>query len=206
MTDSPDPAALTATAARVIAREAQALTRLAGDLPDGFARACEILLAARGRAIVSGMGKSGHIARKIAATLRLHRHARAFRPPGRGEPRRSGHGDAGRRGAGAVQLRRDAGAGRPRRPYPPLRHPADRHGRRATEHAARRPTWRCCCPTRPRPAGPGIVPTTSTTMTLALGDALARGADGAPPVHAGTFPHLPPRRQAGRAAGARSAT
>ena len=57
------------TGRRVILREAGALEALAGALDDRFAEALGLLMAAKGRVIVSGMGKSGHIARKIAATF-----------------------------------------------------------------------------------------------------------------------------------------
>ena len=58
-----------AAARRVLTTAAQALTGLAEALDGDFSRAVDIILAAKGRVIVSGMGKSGHIARKIAATL-----------------------------------------------------------------------------------------------------------------------------------------
>ena len=48
---------------------ADALAGLAAALDGEFVRAVDVMLAAKGRVIVSGMGKSGHIARKIAATL-----------------------------------------------------------------------------------------------------------------------------------------
>src|SRR5437667_381246 len=54
---------------RVLALEATAVQRLADTLGPAFARAIEILAAAKGRVIVSGVGKSGLIARKIAATF-----------------------------------------------------------------------------------------------------------------------------------------
>ncbi|MCB1311059.1 MAG: KpsF/GutQ family sugar-phosphate isomerase, partial [Sedimentitalea sp.] len=57
------------TGRRVIRIEAEALNRLESSLNGSFDRAVELLLNATGRVIVSGMGKSGHIARKIAATL-----------------------------------------------------------------------------------------------------------------------------------------
>ena len=57
------------TARRVIRIEANALQELEASLDDSFTRALDLILAAKGRVIVSGMGKSGHIARKIAATL-----------------------------------------------------------------------------------------------------------------------------------------
>jgi arabinose-5-phosphate isomerase len=53
----------------VLETEAQAVASLAARLDARFARAVELLLACRGRVVVSGVGKSGHIARKLAATL-----------------------------------------------------------------------------------------------------------------------------------------
>lgn len=60
---------LLATGQRVIRREAGALQVLAEGLDGNFSKAVGLLMAAKGRVIVSGMGKSGHIARKIAATF-----------------------------------------------------------------------------------------------------------------------------------------
>ncbi|HEX6853513.1 MAG TPA: KpsF/GutQ family sugar-phosphate isomerase [Candidatus Polarisedimenticolaceae bacterium] len=56
-------------ARRVLSIEAEAVSRLAGRLGDEFDRAVELLLGCRGRVIVTGMGKSGIIAQKIAATF-----------------------------------------------------------------------------------------------------------------------------------------
>src|SRR5579864_4606461 len=64
-----DDALLLASARRALAIEAQAVAALAPRLDGGFANACRICLACEGRVVVTGMGKSGHIARKIAATL-----------------------------------------------------------------------------------------------------------------------------------------
>ncbi|GAA4337682.1 KpsF/GutQ family sugar-phosphate isomerase [Pigmentiphaga soli] len=58
-----------ASARRTLAIETQALQDLAGRLDDSFVAAVRMLLDCRGRVVVSGIGKSGHIARKIAATL-----------------------------------------------------------------------------------------------------------------------------------------
>jgi arabinose-5-phosphate isomerase len=58
-----------ALARDVIETEARAVAALADRLDARFARAVELLLACRGRVVVSGIGKSGHIARKLAATL-----------------------------------------------------------------------------------------------------------------------------------------
>jgi arabinose-5-phosphate isomerase len=64
-----DPAALVAAGRRALEIEGRAIAALGPRLDATFARACEICLGCRGRVIVSGMGKSGHIAGKIAATL-----------------------------------------------------------------------------------------------------------------------------------------
>ena len=58
-----------ATAREVLRTEADAIAALIGRLDDNFARAVELLAATQGRVIVTGMGKSGLVARKIAATL-----------------------------------------------------------------------------------------------------------------------------------------
>jgi arabinose-5-phosphate isomerase len=64
-----DPHQMIARGQRVLATEAQAVAALEGRLDGAFVRACELLLACRGRVVVMGMGKSGHIGSKIAATL-----------------------------------------------------------------------------------------------------------------------------------------
>ena len=64
-----DPAALIAAGRRALEIEGRAISALVPRLDSGFARACSICLECHGRVIVSGMGKSGHVAGKIAATL-----------------------------------------------------------------------------------------------------------------------------------------
>lgn len=66
---SPAVAHAIAMARRVLAIEAAAVTKLSERLDVSFADAVALILASRGRVIVSGIGKSGHIARKIAATM-----------------------------------------------------------------------------------------------------------------------------------------
>jgi arabinose-5-phosphate isomerase len=66
---SPSHFALTAAGRRTLAIEARAIAALHDRIGEAFARACELCLAARGRVVVSGLGKSGHIASKIASTL-----------------------------------------------------------------------------------------------------------------------------------------
>jgi arabinose-5-phosphate isomerase len=65
----PDPESLIAAGRRALEIEERAIAALRPRLDASFARACNVCLNCRGRVIVTGMGKSGHIARKIAATL-----------------------------------------------------------------------------------------------------------------------------------------
>lgn len=65
----PTSADALASARRSLHIEAQAILDLAARLDDSFTRAVDMLLACQGRVVVSGLGKTGHIARKIAATL-----------------------------------------------------------------------------------------------------------------------------------------
>jgi arabinose-5-phosphate isomerase len=94
---TPNPAAprldadrLEASAREVFAIESRAIAGLAERLDGGFRRACELILACRGRVVVTGMGKSGHIASKIAATLASTGTPAFFVHPGE-----ASHGDLG---------------------------------------------------------------------------------------------------------------
>jgi arabinose-5-phosphate isomerase len=69
MTSIPAPEHLLALARRVLAIEADALRKISARLDGDFARAVELILRCHGRVVVSGIGKSGHIGRKIAATM-----------------------------------------------------------------------------------------------------------------------------------------
>ncbi|MGH8447135.1 MAG: SIS domain-containing protein, partial [Solimonas sp.] len=64
-----DSAKLQAMGRRALEIERDALSALLPRIDAGFARACELMLACTGRVVVTGMGKSGHIGSKIAATL-----------------------------------------------------------------------------------------------------------------------------------------
>ena len=64
-----DPTQMIARGRRVLAIEAEAVAALEHRLDESFARACALLIGCEGRIVVSGMGKSGHVASKIAATL-----------------------------------------------------------------------------------------------------------------------------------------
>jgi arabinose-5-phosphate isomerase len=98
--DGADPAA---SAARTLAAEIDGLNALAAamqtQLRAPFAAAVEAILAARGRVVVTGMGKSGHIARKVAATL-----ASTGTPAFFLHPAEASHGDLGMITAGDVVL------------------------------------------------------------------------------------------------------
>lgn len=162
-----------ATGRRVITREAEALTALGASLDGGFAAAVETIMQARGRVIVSGMGKSGHVGRKIAATL-----ASTGTPAQFVHPAEASHGDLGMVMRGDVALVLSNSGETPeladiiahtRRFGIPLIGVASRAGStllRQSDVALVLPPVAEACDT-------GIVPTSSTTMTLALGDALA---------------------------------
>jgi arabinose-5-phosphate isomerase len=79
-----------ARARRVLAIEAAAITDLGPRLDASFDRACELCLGCQGRVVVTGMGKSGHIAGKIAATLASTGTPAFFVHPGE-----ASHGDLG---------------------------------------------------------------------------------------------------------------
>jgi len=86
----PDDTTLLAAARRTLASEQAGIAALGARLDGRFAAACRALLACEGRAIVCGMGKSGHIAGKIAATL-----ASTGTPAFFLHPAEAGHGDLG---------------------------------------------------------------------------------------------------------------
>lgn len=161
------------TARRVVLREAEALGMLADSLNGSFAAAVKLILAAKGRVIVSGMGKSGHIARKIAATL-----ASTGTPAQFVHPAEASHGDLGMVMRGDVALVLSNSGETPeladiiahtRRFDIPLIGIASREG----STLLRQSDVALLLPPAPEACETGIVPTTSTTMTLALGDAIA---------------------------------
>lgn len=85
-----DPAALIRLAREVLDTEASAVTALKERLDGSFTEACRLMLACRGRVVVTGMGKSGHVANKIAATLASTGTPAFFVHPGE-----ASHGDLG---------------------------------------------------------------------------------------------------------------
>ncbi len=73
-----------------MALEAKAVAALADRIDEGFVRACELILACEGRVVIVGVGKSGHIGGKIAATLASTGTPAFFVHPGE-----ASHGDLG---------------------------------------------------------------------------------------------------------------
>ncbi len=162
-----------AVARRVLGIEAAALSALGAALDASFDRAVDILIKAKGRVIVSGMGKSGHVGAKIASTF-----ASTGTPAQFVHPAEASHGDLGMIGAAdAVLMLSNSGETREladmilhtRRRGIPLIGIASRPGStllKAADVALVLPPEEEACPM-------GLAPTTSTTMMLALGDALA---------------------------------
>lgn len=161
------------TARRVIRIEADALTLLADGIGDPFAEAVQTILDAPGRIIVCGMGKSGHIARKIAATL-----ASTGTPAHFVHPAEASHGDLGMMAKGDVALVLSNSGETPeladviahtRRFGIPMIGVASKPNSTLLTQS----DVAIVLPAAEEACGTGVVPTTSTTMTLALGDALA---------------------------------
>jgi arabinose-5-phosphate isomerase len=160
-------------AREVLTIEAEAITRLAERLDGPFSAAVDIILACRGRVVVTGIGKSGHVGRKIAATL-----ASTGTPSFFVHPAEAAHGDLGMITADDVVLALSNSGesdevlallpalkrkGLPiisltGRQESTLAREADVHLDAQVEREA--------CPL-------GLAPTSSTTAALALGDALA---------------------------------
>jgi arabinose-5-phosphate isomerase len=86
----PDPAALIRSGQAVIEVEARAITALRPRIDASIVAACRLMLGCRGRVVAVGMGKSGHIARKIAATF-----ASTGTPAFYVHPGEASHGDLG---------------------------------------------------------------------------------------------------------------
>jgi len=161
------------TARRVIRTEANALAQLEQGLDASFDAAVDLLLNAKGRVIISGMGKSGHIAHKIAATF-----ASTGTPAHFVHPAEASHGDLGMMAQGDVALVLSNSGETPeladlvaytRRFSIPLIGVASR----PESTLLRQSDVALVLPQAEEACGTGIVPTSSTTMTLALGDALA---------------------------------
>jgi arabinose-5-phosphate isomerase len=170
-----DPTRAVATAQRVLRQESHALNTLADTLDGGFTQVVEKFYSLTGRVVVTGMGKSGHVARKIASTLSSTGTPSMFVHPGE-----ASHGDLGMitehdavlalsNSGKATEL--DAILAYTRRFEIPL---VSITGIGGTKNGlARAADIALVLPREPEACPMGLAPTTSTTMMMALGDALA---------------------------------
>jgi arabinose-5-phosphate isomerase len=174
MRDAPQSPDVDIVAARrVLDYASEAIGELGESLNGDFSRAVDLLLGVKGRVIVSGMGKSGHIARKIAATL-----ASTGTPAQFIHPAEASHGDLGAvTRADALLILSNSGetaelahlitfANRFSIQIIGVASRRDSALMRAADVALELPKAREACPM-------GLAPTTSTTLMLVLGDALA---------------------------------
>ena len=153
--------------------EVAALEKLAENLPLDFVQLCKTILACKGRVIVGGIGKSGHIARKISATL-----ASTGTPSYFIHPTEASHGDMGIIVEGDICILISYSgetaeledlinyAKRFAIPIAAISSRSDSKLMKAAE-------FKLLLPEAAEACAIGMAPTTSTTMTLALGDALA---------------------------------
>lgn len=153
--------------------EQHALDVLATQIDDRFVKACEIILACQGRLVVTGMGKSGHIGRKMAATFASTGTPSFFMHPGE-----ASHGDLGMlvKGDVVIAISNSGKSDEIMMLMPLIKHlniplitiSATEHGPmpQNADVALTLGLSQEACPL-------GLAPTSSTTATLALGDALA---------------------------------
>ena len=161
------------SARRVLSTESRSLTALADALDGTFVDAIERLDAVTGRVVVTGMGKSGHIARKIAATLASTGAPAQFVHPGE-----ASHGDLGMiTSKDAVLALSNSGS---TSELDAIVTYARRHAipliaitAGASSPLAEQADVALILPAAPEACPMGLAPTTSTTMMLGLGDALA---------------------------------
>lgn len=158
---------------RVIEIEAAALSDLARALDGRFADAVSLLARAEGRVMTTGMGKSGHVARKIAATL-----ASTGTPAGYVHPAEARHGDLGMIARGDAVLA-VSNSGETAEMNDIVEHKG-RYGvplvaivGRSGSTLAARADVALALVDAPEACPNGLAPTTSTAMAMALGDALA---------------------------------
>ena len=157
----------------VIRQEAAALFELADDLNDEFDAAVRLVLDTERRVIVTGIGKSGHVGRKIAATF-----AATGTPSFFVHPAEAAHGDLGMLVAGDCLIAL-SNSGNTQELRSIVAHagnlgvPVISFVSQADSLLARQSTVVLCLPQAEEACPIRLAPTTSTTMMLALGDALA---------------------------------
>jgi arabinose-5-phosphate isomerase len=160
-------------AKRVLTLEAAALNQLAGSLGAEFERATDALISVKGRVICAGIGKSGHVARKIAATFASTGTAALFV-----HPAEASHGDLGMIAAGDAVLALSKSGDTSE--LSDLVHYTRRFGVKLVAMTAERNSALAkaadvalILPDAPEACAETRAPTTSTTLMMALGDALA---------------------------------
>ncbi|HYG91694.1 MAG TPA: KpsF/GutQ family sugar-phosphate isomerase [Azospirillum sp.] len=188
-----------AIAVRVLRMEAEALVSLADSLNGAFCEALDILSAVTGRVVVTGMGKSGHVARKIAATLASTGAPALFVHPGE-----ASHGDLGMiaKGDAVIALSNSGETSELSDIVAYTRRfgiPLIGVTRRARSPLAEQSDVALLLPAEPEACPLGLAPTTSTTMMLALGDAIAVALLERRGFSASDFRELHPGGQLGRA-------
>jgi arabinose-5-phosphate isomerase len=162
-----------AVARRVLGVEADALAKLAKGLGPAFVQAVEVLAAAQGRVILTGIGKSGHVGRKIASTL-----ASTGQPAQFVHATEAAHGDLGMIGAGDVVVALSK-SGETRELVPIIAYasrfsiPLIAITAIAKSSLGEAADVVLLLPDAAEAAQALDAPTTSTTLMIALGDALA---------------------------------
>lgn len=164
---------LLAAGRHVLSAESAALTSVAEGLGSSFIQAVKLLVHCKGRVVISGMGKSGHVARKIAATMASTGTPALFVHPGE-----ASHGDLGMivaddvvialSNSGETAELTDLIAYTRRFSIPLIAITGRDHSSLGDAADAT-----LILPPVPEVCPMGLAPTTSTTMMLALGDALA---------------------------------
>lgn len=161
------------TARRVLHIEGQAVLQMADELPEDLVAVVARILLCEGRVIFSGIGKSGHIARKISSTL-----ASTGSPSYFVHPAEASHGDLG------MITEKDiciliSNSGETAELGDLISHtrrfsiPLVGISRKSDSTLMRASDYKLLLPSAPEACSIGMAPTTSTTLTLALGDALA---------------------------------
>lgn len=164
------------TGRAVVRKEAEALNLLANTLDVRFEQAIHLILATEGRVIVTGVGKSGHVGRKVSATLAATGTASFFL-----HSSEAAHGDLGMVMPGDTLLvLSNSGFTRELRPLigyaRRLSIPIIAIVSRLDSPLAKAATIVLPLPRTAEACPARVAPTTSTSMTLALGDALAIAA------------------------------
>ena len=169
----PNPTDFQSSALATLRIEQQAIDVLATQIDDRFNRACEILLQCKGRVVITGMGKSGHICRKMAATFASTGTPSFFMHPGE-----AGHGDLGMlvRGDVLIAISNSGKSDEIMMLMPLIKHlgvPLITISRDDKGPMPQNADIALTLGESDEACPLGLAPTSSTTATLVLGDALA---------------------------------